>query len=125
MKIKHIAEERLIFDDGSVLASAHVQDCCEWHWLDFSVMNSYNVGTRNGREINIFEQEFDFSDGVSFKRVVDVGIILFDKEGNKYLICGYGCNNGYYGDDITLEYSDGKGNILFTYNVTECQEITD
>lgn len=125
MKIKHIGDEEIIFDDGSVLCSTHERDCCEWHWLDFSVMKSYNVGTRNGREINIFEQEFDFTDGVPFNRVEGIGIILFDKEGNKYLICGYGSNNGYYGDDITLEYSDGKGNVIFSYDVTECQEIYD
>lgn len=125
MKIKQINEEELIFDDGSILMSAHDQDCCEWHWLDFSVMSYYNVGTSSGKEINILEQEFDFSNGVTFKKVEDVGILLMDTDDNKYLICGYGSNNGYYGTNINLEYRDRDGNIIFEYDVSECQEISD
>lgn len=34
MKIKTIGSDYLIFDDGSMLASEHLRECCESHWLD-------------------------------------------------------------------------------------------
>lgn len=125
MKIAKIEDEALIFDNGHILESTHDQDCCEWHWLDFSVMINYNVSPKTGKEIDIYEQKFDFTDGVPFERVENVGIMLIDTDGNKYLICGYGSNNGYYGDNINLEYKDENGNIIFEYDVSECQVISE
>lgn len=125
MKIVTIEDEKLIFDDGSVLMSTHDQDCCEWHWLDFSIMKLYNVGVTTGKPIDIYQQEFDFSHGVTFKKVEDIGIILLDAEENKYLICGYGNNNGYYGTNLDLVYIDPSGQEVCSYDITECQEVSD
>lgn len=124
MKITNIDDESLIFDDRSMLFTVHEQDCCESHYLDFSVMKMYNIN-KYGRPLNIYEQEFDFSEGVPFKKVEDIGIILFDTDENRYLICGYGYNNGYYGTAIDLRYCDEDGNIIYRYDVTECQEIQE
>lgn len=123
MKITEIGEESLTFDNGCVLMSTHWQECCEWHWLDFSVMraNSY-VSTINGKHINIYEQDFDFSNGVTFERVEGLGIMLLDAEGNKYLINGYNDNNGCYYTNIDLIYVNEDGDTIFEYDVSECQE---
>lgn len=123
MKILAIEDEKLRFDDGSVLMSTHDQDCCEWHWLDFSVMSLYNFGVATGKPIDIYQQEFDFSNGVTFKKVEDIGIILLDAEENKYLICGHGNNNGYYGTNLDLVYINPSGQEVYSYDITECQEI--
>lgn len=125
MKIIEIGEESLTFDNGTVLMSTHDSDCCEWHWLDFSVMRTYNISTKNGKSINIYDQEFDFSNGVPFKKVEDIGIILDDVDGNHYLICGYGSNNGYYGTNIDLVYCNSDGDRIYEYDVTECQEVSE
>lgn len=122
MRIKEIEDEEVIFDDGSKLYSDHKLRCCEWHWLDFSILKYYNVSTKTGKTIDIYQQEFDFSNGVTFKKVEDVGILLYDKEKNAYLINGYGSNNGNYETDIILIYED-KDNKKLKYDISECQEI--
>ena len=121
MKIKIIEEERVIFDDDSVLKSHHDRSCCEWHYLDFNMLKNYNVSPKTGKTLDIYEQEFDFSNGVNFKRVEGMGILLFDVDGNPYLINGYGYNNGWYSDEIILIYKNGKEE--HRYDVTECQKI--
>ena len=123
MKIKKIEEEVVTFDDDSKLFSDHDQDCCESHYLDFEILKNYNISNKTGKTIDIYQQEFDFSNGVPFKRVEGMGILLFDKEGNSYLINGYGYNNGYYGTNIDLVYHKGKEKHI--YDVTECQKIED
>lgn len=123
MKIVEIGDEYLRFDNGCILMSDHEQDCCESHWLDFSVMSGYNVGTATGKTINIYEQVFDFSNGVSFKEVEDMGILLTDIEGNNYLVNGYGENNGYYGTNIDLILCDENYKTIFEYDVSNCQKI--
>lgn len=123
MKIKKIDEEIVVFDDDSELFSHHDTDWCESHYLDFSMLKHYNISPKTGKTINIYEQEFDFSNGVNFKRVEGMGILLFDVEGNSYLINGYGYNNGYYSDEIILIYKKDKEE--HRYDVSECQKIND
>ena len=125
MKIKEIREEMVIFDDGSRLFSDHLQDCCEWHYLDFNMLKDYNISPKTGKPIDIYQQEFDFLNGVPFKRVKGMGIILYDKDENGYLINGYGYNNGYYGGNIDLVYEDKNKKVLYKYNVTECQKVEE
>lgn len=122
IKIKKISENEIEFDDGSILTSSHERDCCEVHYLDFSNLSAYNIDTTTGKTINIYEREFDFSNGVSFKKVEGVGILLIDIYGSKYLVNGYGFNNGYYGTDITLVYRRPEKKTL-TYDVSKCQNI--
>lgn len=117
-------ESKIIFTNGYVLTSEHWNDCCESHYLDFNMMKNYNIGTATGKPIDIYKQSFDFSKGVPFKRVDGIGILLYDTEGNKYLINGYGYNNGYYGTNIDLVLTYGIM-VKYRYNVSECQEIDE
>lgn len=128
VKIKEIRgsdeDSRVIFTDGYELTSDHYQDCCESHYLDFSMLKNYNIGSATGKPINIYEQEFDFSSGVPFSRVDEMGILLYDTEGNKYLINGYGYNNGWYGDNIELVLYQNHLK-KYHYDVSECQKECD
>lgn len=112
-KIKRINEESLEFDNGFVLQSEHESNCCEYHWLDFSILEIYN---------DIYEQEFDVENGIKFKEVEGMGILLYDENGNKYLVNGYGRNNGWYSSNITLVLYNGKGKVVKEYDVTKCQD---
>lgn len=53
-----------------------------------------------------------------------MGIILFDVEGNRYLVNGYGNNNGYYSTDLSLSYSDSRGKLLQEVDISDCQKIS-
>lgn len=117
-------ESKVIFENDYTLYSDHESDCCEWHFLDFTMLKSCNIGTATGNKINIYEQKFDFSKGIPFRRVEGVGILLIDTEGNKYLINGYGYNNGYYSDSIELVLTKGKL-VKYKYDVSECQDYYD
>ena len=106
------------------LTSEHSPDCCEDHYLDMQMLFDCNIGTATGLHINVREQQFELggTEGIKFKRVDGEGIILYDKQGNKYFIAGRGYNNGYYNTNIDLVLY--KGNKIFkSWDVSECQEI--
>jgi hypothetical protein len=113
MKVVEVSEG-LVFDDGTQLYSHHVGDCCEQHYLDFEHIN-----------LSEFEGlEFDLSNDNFFERVPDYGIRLIPTNGHPVSIPGYGYNNGYYSDNLTLEISfPDKGNK--TYDITDCQVVAD
>lgn len=117
-------DSKVVFENGYTLYSNHNSDCCEWHYLDFTMLKNYNIGTATGKKIDIYKQKFDFSNGVPFKRVDGVGILLIDTQGNKYLINGYGYNNGNYSDEIELILTKGKL-VKYKYDVTECQDYSE
>jgi hypothetical protein len=112
-KIIKIDEEFIVFDNGFVIKSFHDTECCEYHYLDFSYLELYK---------DIYNKEFDINKKIEFKRIPGQGILLFDTENNKYLVNGYGENNGFYSDDITLVLCDDHGEIIMKYDVTTCQD---
>ena len=56
-----------------------------------------------------------------FERVEGAGIKIFDTEGNAYFIPGRGDNNGWYDDNLRLEFFDENRHAIVTYDITECQ----
>lgn len=123
MKIAYIYELAIGFTNGFSLESYHEYDCSESHWLDFSIMETYNLDTKTGQTINIYDREFDFSNGIPFERVDGMGIMLIDTTGNKYLINGYGKNSGWYSSELELQFVDQNGEIFYSEDVSECQEL--
>ena len=123
VRIKEIRDEEVIFTNGYGFRSNHYSDCCEWHYLDCSDLWLCNVGSHTGEPIRILEQEFEFHRqfGMEFERVEGEGIKIFDTEGNAYFIPGRGNNNGYYSDNLSLEFFDEQGNVIVTYDITKCQ----
>jgi len=111
LKVVAIEREALTFNDGSILMSSHNQDCCESHYLDFLDI-----------DMTDFEGlEFDLTNDGFFNRVEDYGIELKPIKGHVVRVPGYGENNGYYSSNIDLVITDKKGNIIKSFDVSECQ----
>lgn len=109
MKVIKI-DDALYFDDGTVLSSYHSQSCCENHYLDFSHLTMEDF---DGLEFDLTKDDF-------FERVQDYGIALKPIVGHPVRIPGYGSNNGYYSDNLSLTLD---GTIKKEYDITECQEV--
>lgn len=115
LKVVKVENESIVFDNGFTLASNHDQDCCENHWLSFKNLT-----------IKDFEGlEFDLSGETFFRRVPDFGIELIPLRGWPVRVPGYGSNNGCYSDQLDLVLIDKDGRELKTFDITECQEISD
>ena len=39
MRIKTVTDENIVFDNGNVISFHHEQDCCEYTYADFSILN--------------------------------------------------------------------------------------
>jgi len=111
MKVIHIDDEKIKFEDESTLSSDHYQDCCEHHYLDFSTLI-----------LSDFEGlDFDLSGDKFFERVPDFGIRLVPVNGHPVSVPGYGSNNGYYSTDLRLVLKRPDGTR--EYNIDDCQVV--
>ncbi len=107
-KVKSLNSSEIHFENGLMLSSEHIKDCCESHYLDMSDL-----------KLEDFQDlEFDLSNDNFFERVEDYGIRLIPVSGHPVSIPGYGYNNGYYSSNLTLTLSDGRD-----FDVSECQVI--
>ena len=114
MKVLEIKDECILFEDGSKLFSSHDQDCCENHYLDFTYIS-----------IDDFDAlEFDLTTDNFFERIKDYGIRLIPVIGHPISIPGYGYNNGYYSDNLSLILKFPNGDYKW-YDIAECQVIKD
>lgn len=112
-KVVKIDKESVTFNNGYTLFSSHKSDCCEYHYLDFSNLS-----------IDDFEGlEFDLESDDFFERVVGYGIALKPIHGHPVRVPGYGYNNGYYSENLTLvlEHDD----VTKIFDITNCQVVTD
>ena len=111
MKIESWDDDRITFDDGSYISYDHEQDCCEYNYADFSVLD-----VMLGRDKDYIE-----FDSFEITTVDDGGFLIKLKLANKRLLCApyhnifipcYSEQNGYYSDDITIIYSDKNNNVI-------------
>lgn len=113
VKIIKISQESIRFSDGTLLTSEHDQDCCEQHYL--------SLGDITMEEVE--DLKFDLSNDSFFTRIPDYGISLNPIKGWPVRIPGYGSNNGYYSDNLTLQLSlNGE---VRTFDITDCQTQID
>lgn len=113
--VSHIDNDTIYFDNGIKLSYYHDQDCCEGHWLDFTHI-----------ELSDFDGLiFDLSDDNFFERIPDYGIALKPLNGYPVRIPGYGNNNGYYSANLSLVLTDSTDITIKTFDITECQEISE
>lgn len=114
MKIVKVEEERIIFDNGSVLESYHEQDCCENHYVDFTSINDQGFENENFPEQlrDIISTE---ADPLEVDEWGEFNISSFfnikDKQGNKYTLTIYNSNNGYYSTDVSLILTHKNGDV--------------
>lgn len=111
--VTRVSSEGIVFSNGQMLYSEHYQDCCESHSLSFEHLSLADF------EGMLFDLEGDF-----FERVGGFGIRLVPVSGGHPVsIPGYGYNNGYYSDDLTLVISGGNLPEK-RFNVSECQSVS-
>lgn len=102
MKILYITDEKIIFDNGYILKYYHEQDCCENVYADFEILNTYNLSTKTGKEINIKEIDFEEDMQHLIEGIKDTGFNMISKIGEKFFIPCYNEQNGYYGSNLEL-----------------------
>lgn len=100
MKIKTVTDEAIIFDNGNTITYDHEQNCCEWNYADFSILNP-----------NVVNYDYDFNENLEFKAVSGQGFV-FGEEGHWIFIPCYSEQNGYYSDDVDIYYN--KELVLYT-----------
>lgn len=111
LKVVKIESESIEFQKGIKLYSEHQSDCCEQHYLSFEDL-----------ELSDFDGlEFDLTGDGFFKRIEDFGIELIPNKGFTVKVPGYGYNNGYYSDELTLCLK-GEG-FSREYDITDCQVV--
>lgn len=92
MRIKEVNEERIIFDNGNFIWYDHDQDCCEWNYADFSILDKNNV-----------YYDYDFNEKLDFEFIEEEGF-RFGSEGKWIFIPCYSEQNGYYTIMIDIYY---------------------
>ena len=121
MKILYITDEKIIFDNGYILKYYHQQDCCENVYADFEILNTYNLSTKTGKEINIKEIDFEEDIPHLIEGIKDTGFNMISKIGEKFFIPCYNEQNGYYGSDLELILIKND-DIYESFNISEYVE---
>lgn len=106
-----VEQNRLMFSDGSMLYSNHEQDCCEEHFISFKDLD---ISDFSGLE-------FDLSSDAFLEKIPGYGVALRPLNGHPVRVPGYGFNNGFYSDKLTLVVERGEYKKM--YIITECQFI--
>lgn len=100
MKIKNWNDDYIWFTDGSTISYDHIQDCCEYNWADFSVLETFYQ-----------DEEFDDFEVIP---VDEYGFLLSLKlptpdpwyydyiPTKKIFIPCYSDQNGYYTSHLTI-----------------------
>ena len=98
MKIIHIDDTSIIFDEGSMITFDHERDCCEWNYADFKQLDDLGRG-------------YDFEPDLKFEEC-KYGFRFGDSRRMFFVPC-YSEQNGYYTDEVDI-YLNGKC-VLHTY----------
>ena len=116
LEVVKIDFDYLIFNNGMKLYSIHDPDCCENHYLSLEDLT-----------IEDFEGlRFDLTTDNFFERIEDYGIALLPTNGHPIRIPGYGYNNGYYSDNLSLVVTKPNSEEIYkSFDVTECQKWVD
>jgi hypothetical protein len=100
----------IVFSNGYRLTTHHDSDCCEHHYWS---LTDLSIDDFDGLEFDLGGDDF-------FTRIEGYGISLNPINGFPIRIPGYGSNNGYYSNNLSLILSDGDETIR-EYDITECQ----
>ena len=107
MKIQQVTDEAIIFDNGNTITFDHEQDCCEYNYADFSILNE-----------NVVNYDYDFKENLKFKAVEGMGF-KFGSDGRWIFIPCYSEQNGYYTEEIDIYYN-GKRVLNFNAEFVDC-----
>lgn len=107
MKIRQVTDEAIIFDNGNSITFDHEQDCCEYNYADFSILNE-----------NVVNYNYDFKENLKFRAVEGMGF-KFGSDGRWIFIPCYSEQNGYYTEEIDIYYN-GKRVLNFNAEFVDC-----
>ena len=107
MKIQRVTDEAIIFDNGNTITFDHEQDCCEYNYADFSILNE-----------NVVNYNYDFKENLKFRAVEGMGF-KFGSDGRWIFIPCYSEQNGYYTEEIDIYYN-GKRVLNFNAEFVDC-----
>lgn len=111
LKVVKLDGNEVVFNNGIKLSSFHDRECCERHYLDFSILT-----------LDDFEGlVFDLTSNNFFKRIENYGIELVPINGYSVKVPGYASNTGNYSSDLHLVLMDNN-DIIKNYDISECQE---
>lgn len=111
MKIKSWNDDRITFDDGSYISYDHEQDCCEYNYADFSVLDVMLRYNKDDMEFDSFEIDTIDDGGFLIKLKLAGNRILRAPYHNIFIPC-YSEQNGYYTTNIRIVYSDKDNNVI-------------
>lgn len=112
LKVVGLEDEAIIFHNGVRLQSFHEVSCCEYHYLSFDELTFSDFD----------KLEFDLTSDKFFERIPNFGIKLIPIAGQSISIPGYGQNNGEYSENLHLQVIGPQLEVLFDYDITECQK---
>lgn len=107
MKIRQVTDEAIIFDNGNTITFDHEQDCCEYNYADFSILNE-----------NVVNYNYNFKENLKFRAVEGMGF-KFGSDGRWIFIPCYSEQNGYYTEEIDIYYN-GKRVLNFNAEFVDC-----
>lgn len=98
MKITGWNDEKVTFSDGSYVTYQHEQDCCEWNYADFSVLDIMYDGSEF-KDYSVEPVKYGFN-------LVLMGVVYrrnktWNPETKIYIPC-YSDQNGYYANDVDV-----------------------
>ena len=111
MKITKWDDDRIYFSDGSTISYQHEQDCCEYNYADFSVLDVMLGRDKDYMEFDSFKINAVDDGGFLIKLKLADNRILCEPYRNIFIPC-YSEQNGYYTTNITIVYSDKDGNVI-------------
>lgn len=94
MRIKSVTEDSVLFDNGSFISYSYRQCCCEENLADFKNLDPQAL-------------DYDFRGPLKFEPVAGYGFRFGDSRRMFFVPC-YSVQNGYYSNEINIEYYDGK-----------------
>lgn len=125
MKIKSILSNKLEFDNGTTLSISHESDDWEHYWADFIILNNYNINSKTGELISIYDIEFPENPNRLIKLVKDDGFCLKAKDNSAYFVPCYEQNNGYYNNNFSLQVTTKTGKSTFIDLTGQCSEQSE
>lgn len=117
MKITKWDDDRIYFSDGSTISYQHEQDCCEYNYADFSVLDVMLGHDKDYTEFDSFKINAVDYGGFLIKLKLPDNRILCGPYRNIFIPC-YSEQNGYYTTNITIVYSDKDGTVITYWDLS-------
>ena len=100
------------FSDDTQLTMFHEQDCCETVYIEDIIGD---ISDLVGTPITMFEEVTEFGRPTEWGETSTWTFYKIATVKGYVTIRWFGTNNGYYSEEVNLEYSDSEGVINFDF----------